>query len=110
MTAADGLRLRPATADDATGAATTRPVLAEVVTLFDLRLDSSLFEADANSDGRTSWQELDASTTYGGNQNGVPDGAELRLVDLVSVRMTVKDADESRDYLLQADLRNRDRS
>lgn len=98
------------TADDATGAATTRPVLAEVVTLFDLRLDSSLFEADANSDGRTSWQELDASTTYGGNQNGVPDGAELRLVDLVSVRMTVKDADESRDYLLQADLRNRDRS
>lgn len=98
------------TADDASGTATTRPVLAEVVTRFDLRLDSSLFEADTNADGRTSWQELDASTTFGGNQNGVPDGAELKLIDLVSVRMTIKDADESRDYVLQADLRNRDRS
>lgn len=98
------------TADDADGTAVTRPVLAEVVTRFDLRLNSSLFEADADADGTTTWRELDAAVAYGGNTDGVPNGQELRWVDLVAVTMTVRDAGESRDYSLQADLRNRDRS
>lgn len=98
------------TADDASGSAVTRPVLAEVVTRFDVQLNSSLFEADADGDGTTTWRELDAAVAYGGNGDGLPNGQELRWVDLVAVAMTVRDAGESRDYSLQADLRNRDRS
>lgn len=96
------------TADDSDGTAVTRPVLAEIVTRFDLRLRSSMFEADTNGDGTTTWQELDGSTAAGGNRNGVPDGDELDRIDLVAVSMTVSDADARRDFALQADLRNQD--
>lgn len=95
-------------ADDHDGVAVTRPVLAEVVTRFDLRLRSSRFEADADGDGTTTWQELDASTAAGGNRNDRPDDRELERVDLISVSMTVSDAGASRDFTLQADLRNQD--
>lgn len=96
------------TANDAAGTAVTRPVLAEVVTRFDLQLASSLFEADADGSGTTTWQELDAAATYGGNGNGLPDGAELDRVDLVGLVMTVRDAGQARDFSLRADLRNQD--
>lgn len=96
------------TANDAAGTAVTRPVLAEVVTRFDLQLASSLFEADADGSGTTTWQELDAAATYGGNRNGLPDGAELDRVDLVALVMTVRDAGQARDFFLRADLRNQD--
>lgn len=95
------------TADDADGTRVTRPVLAEVVTRFDLRLRSSAFEPDADGDGSTTWQELDGATA-GGNGNERPDGAELDRIDLVSVSMTVRDAGAERDFYLQADLRNQD--
>jgi hypothetical protein len=81
-------------------------VLAEIVTAFDLRLDSSHFEPDANGDGTTTWQELDAAAVAGGNGNHLPDDRELRLIDLVSVAMTVRDGEASREFYLQADLRN----
>lgn len=95
-------------ADDHDGTAITRPVLAEVVTRFDLRLRSSRFESDADGDGITTWQELDAAAAAGGNGNDRPDGRELERIDLVSVSMTVSDAGASRDFTLQADLRNQD--
>ena len=94
------------TADDPDGTAITRPVLAEVVSDFDLQLRSSRFEADANGDGTTTWNELDASGASGGNGNGRPDGRELEWIDLVAVAMTVTDADAERTFALQADLRN----
>ncbi|MCL8027635.1 PilW family protein [Nocardioides bruguierae] len=96
------------TANDADGAAITRPVLAEVVSRFDLRLLSSAFEPDADGDGRTTWQELDAYPALGGNGNGRPDGAELAHLDLVEVSMTVRDGDVSRDFTLRVDLRNQE--
>ncbi|TIC78910.1 prepilin-type N-terminal cleavage/methylation domain-containing protein [Nocardioides sp. GY 10127] len=94
------------TADDASGGAITRPVLAEVVSRFDLVLLSSAFEADANGDGETTWQEIDASSAFGGNSDGRPDGAELAWLDLVRVELTVTDGDVARDFSLAVDLRN----
>lgn len=85
--------------------ALTRPVLAGGVVDADIRLRSSQWIYDSNGDGTTTWQELDASTI--GNGNSVPDGAELALVDLVSVELTIRDGRTTRRFTVQADMRNR---
>ena len=95
------------TANDASGTATTRPVLAANVTGFDLGLRSSKWEYDANADGLTTWQELDAAGGLVGNNNGVPDGNELGNLDLVNITMTVSEAGHVERYATQVDLRNR---
>lgn len=85
--------------------AVTRPVLAGGVVAADIRLRSSQWIYDGNGDGTTSWQEIDASTI--GNRNGAPDGAELALIDLVSVELVVRDGTTTRRFTVQADMRNR---
>lgn len=93
------------TVNDATGAAVSRPLLAANVSAFSLDLRSSQWQFDADGDGRTTWQELDA-TAAGGNANGVPDGAELLALDLIGVRMVVLDGARAQTYTSRVDLRN----
>lgn len=97
------------TANDADGTQVTRPVLAEVVSGFDLRLRSSLWEYDANGDGTTTWQELDAAGAPVGNGNGRPD-VELTRIDLVAVALSVTEGSSTREFYMQVDLRNRDQN
>lgn len=85
--------------------AVTRPVLAGGVQAVDIRLRSSSWIHDTDGDGTTTWQEIDESSA--GNDNGVPDGVELALIDLVSVELVVRDGDAVRRFTVQADLRNR---
>jgi type II secretory pathway pseudopilin PulG len=106
------------TANDPTGAAVTRPVLASNVSAFSLDLNSSLWEYDhdhsdgsAGSDGVTSWREIDKyAPPLIGNNDGTPDPSELELVDLVSVTMTVLDGPHRQTYTSEVDLRNRNQN
>lgn len=95
------------TANDADGSAVTRPVLAANVSQFDIELYSSNWEYDANSDGMTSWLELDAAV--GGNDQ-TPQPADLQYVDLVTVTMTVLDGPHRQTYRTEVDLRNRNQN
>lgn len=94
------------TGNDLDGSAVTRPVLAGGVQDVDIRLRSSRWMYDTNNDGTTTWQEIDASTV--GDQDDTPDGPELDLIDLVSVRLTVVEGATSRTFTVQADMRNRE--
>ena len=100
------------TANDPTGQAITRPVLAGNVESMELGLRSSLWQYDGagtgTRDGVTTWQELDTSGAPVGNVNGLPDPIELDHVDLVSVVLRVSDGGVVRDFVMQADLRNQD--
>lgn len=98
------------TANDPTGAAVTRPVLASNVSAFDIDLYSSLWEYDADADGMTSWQELDAAGPPVGDNDGAPDTIELDLVDLVTITMTVLDGPHKQTYRTEVDLRNRNQN
>lgn len=103
-------RLLTLTANDASGTALTRPVLAATVLEFDLRLRSSLWQYDSTQDGEpTTWQDLDVAGPPVGNDNGVPDD-ELDHIDLVSVHMVVQDGDTSQTFDFRADLRNRNQT
>ena len=95
------------TANDASGTAVTRPVLAGSVTKFTVDLRSSLWQHDADGDGVTTWQELDAAGAGIGNANGVPDDVELSRSDLVAISLTVTDGTHSQTYTTEIDLRNR---
>ena len=94
------------TANDASATAVTRPVLAASVSGLTLELRSSRWQLDADGDGLTTWQELDAPAA-GGNGNGVPDGTELDALDQVGLTMTVVDGARSQTYTTRVDLRNR---
>jgi prepilin-type N-terminal cleavage/methylation domain-containing protein len=91
------------TVDDASGTAVTRPMLAVNVSAFGLGLHSSRWEYDLDADGLTTWRELDQAV---GDNDGVPDPAELALVDRVDVSMTVLDGARSQTHRTQIDLRN----
>lgn len=97
------------TANDASGTAVTRPVLAANVSGFTLGLRSSEWQYDGSiatspADGATSWQEIDYAI---GNRNGAPDGAELEHIDSVDLSMTVLDGARAQTYTTRVDLRNR---
>lgn len=92
------------TANDASGTATTRPVLAAAVSSFVIDLRSSAWQYDANGNGTTSWQEIDQEA---GDADGTPDAAELRYLDLVAVSLTASDGTHRQTYDTQVDLRNR---
>lgn len=94
------------TVNDASGSAITRPLLAANVSSLAFELRSSDWEFDADGDGQTTWQELDA-VVAGGNGNGRPDGPELLKLDLIGVRMTVLDGPRAQTYTTRVDLRNR---
>jgi Tfp pilus assembly protein PilW len=95
------------TANDATGAAVTRPVLAAQVSRFTVDLQSSKWQYDTSNDGVTTWQELDAAAAPVGNGNARPDGQELVFLDLVQISMTVLDGARAQTYNTKVDLRNR---
>lgn len=95
------------TANDASGTAITRPVLATNVSSFTLGLRSSKWQYDANADGATTWQELDAAAAPIGNHNSIPDGDELTNIDMVELSMTVLDGARAQTYTTKVDLRNR---
>ncbi len=97
------------TANDPSGTAVTRPVLASNVSAFSLDLSSSLWEYDHDGDGVTTWQEIDEYAPIG-DGDGVPDPLELDLVDLVSVSMTVLDGPHRQTYSSGVDLRNRNQN
>jgi type II secretory pathway pseudopilin PulG len=98
------------TANDASGTAVTKPVLAANVTAFTLSLRSSLWQHDLDGDGVTDWSELDASGAPVGNGNGTLDAPELDHLDAVAISMTVLDGPYAQTYQTQVDLRNRNLS
>ena len=104
-------RMLTLTANDATGTAVTRPVLAAQVSRFTVDLQSSKWQYDTPvngaTDGVTTWQELDAAAPPIGNGNGRPDGQELANLDLVQISMTVLDGARAQTYNTRVDLRNR---
>ena len=93
------------------GTTVTRPVLAAKVASFDLRLRSSLWQYDGADgtapDGETTWQELDRAGPPVGDRDGVPD-VELEHVDLVAVRLRLQVQGATREFVMQADLRNQE--
>jgi type II secretory pathway pseudopilin PulG len=95
------------TANDPAGTAVTKPLLSANVSDFSVGLRSSQWVYDTNKDGTTTWNELDAAGEPAGNANGVPDGPEFALIDLVDVTMTVLDGPHAQTYTTQVDLRNR---
>ncbi len=94
------------TIDDASGTAITTPILASDVTGFGLELHSSLWQHDGNADGVVTWAELDAKTGVG-DKDGIPDAAELALIDSVVVTVSVADGARNQTYRTQVDFRNR---
>lgn len=97
------------TANDASGTEVTRPVLAAKVSKFDVLLKSSAWQHDANGDGSTTWQELNAAGPPVGDQDPTPvspDGPELDHIDLVDITMTVLDGPRAQTYRTQVDMRN----
>ncbi|WP_028639108.1 prepilin-type N-terminal cleavage/methylation domain-containing protein [Nocardioides sp. URHA0032] len=84
-----------------------RPVLAGKVSSLQLELDSSEWAYDADGNGTTTWQELDAKAGLG-NDNHRPDGAELLHIDLVGVTLVVRDGTGgAQTFHTSIDLRNR---
>jgi type II secretory pathway pseudopilin PulG len=100
-------RMLTLTANDATGTAVTRPVLAAQVSLFTVNLQSSKWQYDTDGVPGTTWQELDSAAPPIGNGNGRPDGPELAYLDLVQISMTVLDGARAQTYNTKVDLRNR---
>jgi prepilin-type N-terminal cleavage/methylation domain-containing protein len=82
-------------------------VLAANVTSFQLDFTSSAaYLYDANADGTTTWQELDADiTSTVGNGNGLLD-EELQYIDSVTISFTVLEEPHQQDYRTTIDLRN----
>lgn len=99
------------TVDDADGNAITTPILAGNVTGFGLELRTSLWQYDRSvpPDGIVTWAELDATPGVGDN-DGVPDLAELKLIDSVVVTVSVADSGRNQTYRTQVDFRNRNQS
>lgn len=88
------------------GGGDSADVLAGGVVKADLRLRSSQWIYDTNGDGTTTWQEIDDSSVS--TSDDQLDAAELALIDLVSVELEVQDGDTTRQFVVQADMRNRD--
>jgi type II secretory pathway pseudopilin PulG len=99
------------TVDDADGNAITTPILAGNVTGFGLELRTSLWQYDRSvpRDGIVTWAELDATPGVGDN-DGIPDPAELKLIDSVVVTISVNDGARNQTYRTQVDFRNRNQS
>lgn len=81
------------------------PLLATKVTDLDLDLDSSSWQYDADHDGTTTWEEIDASSI--GNHNPVSfSGVELTNIDLIRLTITTTDGSHTLQYTTRVDLRN----
>jgi type II secretory pathway pseudopilin PulG len=95
-------------ANDPLGVQVVRPILAGHVSDFSLQLRSSLWQCDANGDGKTTWQELDTNTAPcpSADNNNVLDANELRQVDSIVVGFTIFEGQHRQTYRAQIDLRN----
>lgn len=95
-------------ANDPLGVQVVRPILAGHVSDFSIQLRSSLWQCDANSDGKTTWQELDVNTAPcpSPDNNNTLDANELRQVDSIVVGFTVFEGKHRQTYRAQVDLRN----
>ncbi|MGV8847745.1 PulJ/GspJ family protein [Tessaracoccus sp.] len=96
------------TANDLSGAAVTRPILAANVTSFALVFTSSLWEYDTNGNGVTDWTEIDASAL--GNHNAIFDAGEFDRIDSVGLTLQLLDGSRAQTYTTQVDLRNRNQN
>lgn len=81
------------------------PILAERVSTFAIEYRSNEYRLDADGDGMTTWEELDAGVPPYGNQNGDID-MELDHISSVVVRMDLGDG-AGRELRTQLALRNR---
>ena len=97
------------TANDASGKSVTEPVLAAKVASFSVDFASSSWEYDTDQDSTTDWCELDTRLDVG-NQNYAPDGDEVKLIDLVTISMSVKDGSHTLAYRTRVDLRNQNQN
>lgn len=100
-------------AADTSGSTVTQPILSGDVSEFVLDYRSSKYAYDCNSDGSTTWRELDAGCPSAtpavlplGNNNNQLDAAELPYIDSVVLAFSVLDGSRKQDYRTQIDLRN----
>lgn len=97
------------TANDESGAAVTRPMLAVNVTRFEVGLRSSKWQYDTSADRiATTWQELDQAGAPVGNGDAAANNPELESIDLVSLALTVSEGTHAQTYDTQVDLRNQE--
>lgn len=87
------------------GTAHSERLLATKVSVFRLSLKSSSWQYDADNDGTTTWQEIDASSIGDHNPRNFTD-AELENIDLVGLSVTATDGSHDVDYSTDVDLRN----
>jgi len=92
-------------ADTLTSCSGGQPILAEQVSTFAIEYRSNEYRLDADGDGMTTWEELDAGVPPYGNQNGDID-MELDHISSVVVRMDLGDG-AGRELRTQLALRNR---
>ena len=83
------------------------PILAGQVTAFKLSYRSNQYLYDANSDGITTWLELDQAGPPVGNQDGALGQPELSYVDSIVIDVQVASGGQhTQSYETQVDLRN----
>ena len=98
------------TANDETGTAITRPILASNVESFRLDYFSSDYRRDCEAPkGRTNWRELDKYTTTCSPRaasNGELDASERPSIDIVTIEISVLTGARRQEYRTTVDLRN----
>jgi prepilin-type N-terminal cleavage/methylation domain-containing protein len=82
------------------------PILAGGVDLFGLSYRSNLYRFDGNTDGVTSWSELDAALAPVGNGNDVLD-VELAEIDAIVIDLTLDHLGSEQPYRSAVALRNK---
>ena len=87
------------------GVANSKRLLATTVSSFSLRLSSSSWQYDADQNGTTTWQEIDASS-IGDRNPGNFTSAELERIDLVGLSITATDGSHDVEFATDVDLRN----
>jgi prepilin-type N-terminal cleavage/methylation domain-containing protein len=95
----------PLPAGSLTSCSGGQPILAELVTTFRLDYRSNEYRYDANADGVTTWEELDAAILPYGDGNGVLNDVELAHIDSIVIHLALA-ADDERDFQTQVALRN----
>jgi type II secretory pathway pseudopilin PulG len=83
-----------------------KPLLSGKVSSLQISYDSSSYLYDANADGITTWQELDAAPPPVGNGNDVLDLPELNRIDSVQIALTVSESGHAQTYQTLVSLRN----
>lgn len=89
-----------------TGGGSPQPLLSGHVDSFELSYESNNYLYDANGDGVTTWQELDAAGAPVGNGNGVLDGPELDHINAVRISLTVSELGHVQSDQTLVSLRN----